>query len=43
MAEGKVNISLNQNSLVFCNKMDQWLDYTQDLYSEAIDVSKEIN
>ena len=41
--DAQVNVQLSQNSLVFCNKMEQWLDCSQELYQEAIDLSNEIN
>ena len=41
--KGDVGVQMNQNSMVFCSKMQNFTDSYQVLYQEVIETTKELN
>ena len=42
-SKGEVGVQMNQNSMVFCSKMQNFTDSYQVLYQEVIETTKELN
>ena len=42
-AKGEAGVQMNQNSMVFCSKMQNFTDSYQVLYQEVIETTKELN